>query len=65
MGQGLPGARSPLSEQSEPLTLRYLQTLLDMSTEKTSTILFPIPIDLLAAYRDRLSRGADAGSGSS
>jgi regulator of protease activity HflC (stomatin/prohibitin superfamily) len=54
-----------LSEQSEALTLRYLQTLLDMSSEKTSTILFPIPIDLLAAYRDHVNRGTDTDSGSS
>ena len=54
-----------LSEQSEALTLRYLQTLLDMSTEKTSTILFPIPIDLLAPYRDHVSRRTDGESGSS
>lgn len=58
-------AAKVLSEHSEALTLRYLQTLLDMSTEKTSTILFPIPIDLLAAFRDHMSRGTDGGSGSS
>ena len=58
-------AAKVLSEQSEALTLRYLQTLLDMSTEKTSTILFPIPIDLLAAYRDHVNRGKDTDSGSS
>lgn len=58
-------AAKVLSEHSEALTLRYLQTLLDMSTERTSTILFPIPIDLLAAYRDHMSRGTDGGSGSS
>ena len=58
-------AAKVLSEHSEALTLRYLQTLLDMSTERTSTILFPIPIDLLAAYRDRVSRGTDTDSGSS
>jgi regulator of protease activity HflC (stomatin/prohibitin superfamily) len=58
-------AAKVLSEHSEALTLRYLQTLLDMSTERTSTILFPIPIDLLAAYRDHMSRGTDADSGSS
>lgn len=40
-----------LAQQPEALTLRYLQTLLDMSTEKTSTVLFPIPIDLLAAFQ--------------
>ena len=61
----LKDAAKVLSQQSEALTLRYLQTLLDMSTEKTSTILFPIPIDLLAAYRDHVSRGTDTDSGSS
>ncbi len=61
----LKDAAKVLSEHSEALTLRYLQTLLDMSTEKTSTILFPIPIDLLAAYRDHMSRGTDADSDSS
>ena len=40
------------------LTLRYLQTMLDISTEKSSTILFPVPIDLMAAFRDHLERGA-------
>jgi regulator of protease activity HflC (stomatin/prohibitin superfamily) len=44
-------AAKVLSEQSQALTLRYLQTLLDMSTEKTSTILFPLPIDLLTSFR--------------
>ena len=58
-------AAKVLSQQPEALTLRYLQTLLDMSTEKTSTILFPIPIDLLAAFRDHLKRGDGAGSGKS
>ncbi len=61
----LKDAAKVLSEQSEALTLRYLQTLLDMSSERTSTILFPIPIDLLAAFRDHMSRGTDRDSGSS
>ena len=61
----LKDAAKVLSEQSEALTLRYLQTLLDMSSEKTSTILFPIPIDLLAPYRDHVSRRTDEESGSS
>ena len=61
----LKDAAKVLSQQSEALTLRYLQTLLDMSTEKTSTILFPIPIDLLAPYRDHMSRRTDGDSGSS
>ena len=61
----LKDAAEVLSEQPAALTLRYLQTLLDMSTEKTSTILFPIPIDLLEAFKDHISRGTDADSGSS
>jgi len=61
----LTDAAKVLSQQPEALTLRYLQTLLDMSTEKTSTVLFPIPIDLLAAFRDHLSKDRDAGSGTS
>jgi regulator of protease activity HflC (stomatin/prohibitin superfamily) len=52
----LTDAAKVLSQQPEALTLRYLQTLLDMSTEKTSTVLFPIPIDLLAAFRDHMKR---------
>ena len=61
----LKDAAKVLSQQPEALTLRYLQTLLDMSTEKTSTILFPIPIDLLAAFKDHLSKDRDAGSSTS
>ena len=61
----LTAAARVLSQQPEALTLRYLQTLLDMSTERTSTVLFPIPIDLLAAFKDHLSKDRDAGSGTS
>ena len=34
---------------SEPVTiqLRYLQTLTEIGTEKNSTIIFPLPIDML------------------
>ncbi len=37
---------------SEPVTiqLRYLQTLTEISAEKNSTIIFPIPIDFLKAF---------------
>ena len=61
----LKDAAKVLSQQPEALTLRYLQTLLDMSTEKTSTIPIPTPIDLLAAFKDHLSKDRDAGSGTS
>jgi regulator of protease activity HflC (stomatin/prohibitin superfamily) len=41
---------------SEPVTiqLRYLQTLTEIGTEKNSTVIFPIPIDMLQAIvRDK------------
>ncbi|HUB07711.1 MAG TPA: slipin family protein [Myxococcales bacterium] len=38
-------ARSPGA-----LQLRYLQTLVELATEKTSTIMFPLPIDLVKPF---------------
>jgi hypothetical protein len=38
------------------MTLRYLQTLTEIASEQNSTILFPVPIELmrfLAATQDR------------
>jgi hypothetical protein len=33
-----------------------LQTLKEISTEKNSTILFPIPIDLISAFTEKLKK---------
>lgn len=30
--------------------LRYLQTLTSISAEKNSTIIFPIPVDIISAF---------------
>jgi len=38
-----------LSREPAAITLRYLQTLREIATEKNSTTLFPVPIDLLKA----------------
>ena len=48
---------------SEPLsvTLRYLQTLTEIGTEKNTTIVFPLPIDILKAFEGKL-RAAVPGS---
>ncbi len=43
--------------------LRYLQTLTDIAVEKNSTILFPVPIDLLEGI-NQLARGNAASDGS-
>ena len=40
--------------------LRFLQTLTEVATEKNSTIIFPVPIDLIEAF---LKRGKDGKEG--
>ena len=42
-----------ISTQPAALTLRYLQTLGAIATEKTNTILFPLPIDMLTPFLAR------------
>jgi hypothetical protein len=35
------------------MQLRYLQTLTDIANERTSTIVFPLPLDLIAPLLDK------------
>merc|ERR1711923_102991 len=39
-----------ISESPAALQLRYLQTLATISSEKNSTIVFPIPIELMSQF---------------
>jgi regulator of protease activity HflC (stomatin/prohibitin superfamily) len=45
-----------LSKNPMALQLRYLQTLIEISTEKNSTIVFPIPIDLIKVFTEKLTK---------
>src|SRR5258705_623884 len=54
--QRLADAATILSDHSSALTLRYLQTLREIATEKNSTTIFPVPIDLLKPF---LNSGAN------
>jgi len=40
-------AASIIAREPVTITLRYLQTLTEIATEKNSTIIFPLPIDLI------------------
>jgi len=40
-------AAALLSEQPQAIQLRYMQTLTDIAGDKSSTIVFPLPIDLI------------------
>ena len=48
-------AAKVISTQPAALQLRYLQTLSSIATERTNTILFPLPIDMVTPF---LSRGS-------
>jgi len=48
--QRLADAAQILAGQPSALTLRYLQTLREIATEKNSTTIFPVPIDLLKPF---------------
>jgi regulator of protease activity HflC (stomatin/prohibitin superfamily) len=39
-----------LGEEPKALQLRYLQTLADLSSEKSTTIVFPLPLDLIKPF---------------
>jgi regulator of protease activity HflC (stomatin/prohibitin superfamily) len=47
-------ARSPGA-----LQLRYLQTLVEISAEKNSTIMFPLPIELVKPFIDFARKGGE------
>ena len=40
-------AAKTLARQPQSLQLRYLQTLTEISTDKTNTVIFPLPLDLI------------------
>jgi len=54
--QKLADAARVISSESGALQLRFLQTLTEVSAEKNSTIVFPLPLDLLTPFMDKLRR---------
>jgi len=67
--QRLADAAQVLESQASALQLRYLQTLSEISTEQTTTVVFPVPIDILkplydAAQQRETTADASGASGS-
>jgi regulator of protease activity HflC (stomatin/prohibitin superfamily) len=54
--QQLAAAAQVIGGQPAALQLRYLQTLTEIAAEKNSTIVFPLPVDLLAGFLDLTGR---------
>ncbi|CAH1962872.1 unnamed protein product [Acanthoscelides obtectus] len=51
--RALKEASDVINESPVALQLRYLQTLNNISAEKNSTIIFPLPIDLISYFMDK------------
>lgn len=49
-------AASILSKNPSSIQLRFLQTLTDISAEKNSTIIFPVPIDIIKPFLEKLNK---------
>jgi len=54
--QKLADAAQVISTQAGALQLRFLQTLTEIATEKNSTIIFPIPIDLIRPFIEKVEK---------
>jgi regulator of protease activity HflC (stomatin/prohibitin superfamily) len=55
-------AAAVLQQEPVSIQLRYLQTMLEIGSDKNTTIVFPLPIDLLNAFGNFLASGAKNGS---
>jgi len=53
-------AGAVMAKEPVTLQLRYLQTLTEIASERNSTLIFPLPIDLISMF---MNRGASAQSG--
>jgi regulator of protease activity HflC (stomatin/prohibitin superfamily) len=54
----LSSAAEIISKNPATLQLRYLQTLLEMGVNQNTTIVFPLPIDLIEAFTEIRARAA-------
>jgi regulator of protease activity HflC (stomatin/prohibitin superfamily) len=57
-------AAAIIGRHPQALQLRYLQTLVEVAAENNSTTIFPVPIDLLEAFRQSATAAAERRAGS-
>ena len=61
--QTLVNAAKILSSVPAAMQLRYLQTLAEIGAEQNSTVVFPMPIDIIKPFLDLIERPASSGIG--
>ena len=49
-------AAGVLAQQPTAIQLRYLQTLIDVASDKTTTIVFPLPLELMSLLKNKLEK---------
>jgi regulator of protease activity HflC (stomatin/prohibitin superfamily) len=57
--QKLADAAAIIGTEPSALQLRFLQTLTEVATEKNSTIIFPIPIDIISPFLKKLNKESE------
>jgi len=58
----LVGAAEMMEKRPSSLQLRYLQTLIELSSDRTSTVIFPVPIDTIEHFLRRIDGRRPAAS---
>src|SRR5471030_1289565 len=53
-------AAEVIQKQPVAIQLRYLQTLVEIGAEKNTTIVFPLPLDIISSLGHALDRAAGA-----
>jgi regulator of protease activity HflC (stomatin/prohibitin superfamily) len=51
-------AAAIIQQQPAAIQLRYLQTLAEIATENNSVTIFPVPVDMLTAFMQKLTQKA-------
>ena len=57
--QKLADAATVIATAPNAMQLRFLQTLTEVAAEKNSTLIFPVPIDLLSSIKSYLDKGSE------
>jgi regulator of protease activity HflC (stomatin/prohibitin superfamily) len=58
--QKLADAAKIISQNPQALQLRFLQTLTEVASERNSTIVFPVPIDLFTPFMKLMEKAGDS-----
>jgi regulator of protease activity HflC (stomatin/prohibitin superfamily) len=55
-------AAEVIQKQPAAIQLRYLQTLVEIGTERNTTVVFPLPIDIFSGIAQMIQRNVDKGA---